>query len=69
MKSAAFEYGPYTIKTFASAGMVRARLFLNDIWVREVSDWTADTVEEAVRLMKRTLDEVEQDRMEGQIVH
>ncbi|PHK95702.1 hypothetical protein CR162_07605 [Pseudoroseomonas rhizosphaerae] len=69
MKSAAFEYGPYTIKTFASSGMVRARLFRNGVWVREISDWTADTVEEAVRLMKRTVEEAEEEAQEGQAVH
>jgi hypothetical protein len=61
MKSAEFAHGRYTIKTIFVSGEARARAFYDGSWLREVSDWTASTLEEAVRLMRSTLDELDDE--------
>jgi hypothetical protein len=64
MKSAEFAHGRYTIKTIFVSGEARARAFCNGSWLRDVSDWTASTLEEAVRLMRSTLDELDDETEE-----
>ncbi|WP_157985699.1 hypothetical protein [Teichococcus vastitatis] len=64
MRSAEFNHGPYTIKTFVLQGECRARAFLNGTWLRNISDWKAETLEEVVQRMRASLDAEENDEEE-----
>jgi hypothetical protein len=57
MRSAEFIHGPFTIKTFITDGWYRARAFRDGAWFRDVADWSAETLEEAVLRMRHSLDE------------
>jgi hypothetical protein len=48
MRSAAFDYAGFTIKTFITHEGVRARVFLDDIWVQDVPDVVGTTIQDAL---------------------
>jgi hypothetical protein len=57
MRSAEFEHGPYTIKTFAIDGEVHGRVFLDGAWMRDIPDCVADTLDDTVRHIRHVIDE------------
>lgn len=64
MRSAEFEHGPYTIKTFAIHGEVRGRVFLNGAWMRDIPDCVADTLDDTLSHIRRVIDQRQEEEAE-----
>jgi hypothetical protein len=56
MRSAAFPYAGFTIKTFVTEDGVRARAFLENLWVQDLPDVVGTTVDDALLQMQQSLD-------------
>ncbi|HWX50957.1 MAG TPA: hypothetical protein VNZ61_23145 [Roseomonas sp.] len=64
MRSAEFHHGPYTIRTFVVDDQFRARAFRDGVWVKDVADWSAETLDEALRRMRQSLDDLDEENLE-----
>jgi hypothetical protein len=56
MRSAAFDYAGFTIKTFATQEGVKARVFLDNVWVQDVPDVVGSTIDDALRQAQQFLE-------------
>ncbi len=68
MRSAEFEHGPYTIKTFAIDGEVRGRVFLDGTWVRAIPDCVADTLDDTLQHLHRVIALWEEEEAQERLV-
>jgi hypothetical protein len=69
MRSAEFEHGPYTIKTFAIDGEVRGRVFLDGAWMRDIPDCVADTLDDTVQHIRRIIDQRDDEAGDEPVLH
>ncbi|MBO1078169.1 hypothetical protein [Roseomonas haemaphysalidis] len=69
MRSAEFEHGPYTIKTFAIDGEVRGRVFLDGAWMRDIPDCVADTLDDTVQHIRRIIDQRDDETGDEPVLH
>jgi hypothetical protein len=56
MRSAASDYAGFTIKTFATQEGVKARVFLDNVWVQDGTDVVGTTIVDALRQAQHCLD-------------
>jgi hypothetical protein len=69
MRSAAFDYAGFTIKTFVTQEGVKARVFLDNIWVQDVPDVVGSTIEDALRQAQHSLEYWGTDDEEDATLH
>ena len=69
MRSAEFEHGPYVIKTFAIDGEVRGRVFLDGLWMRDIPDCVADTLDDTVQHIRRIIDQRDDETGDEPVLH